>query len=138
MKQENKDRIYYFFMFLLFGAFILLIIIGIIILLSVALVLYLRQEQIIFKPKAPVIPTEAAPIQKFIEACVTQIGEEAVDIIGTTGGYIEIPDEIAQDPMSYIKISSLERGKIPFWRYQGNLRIPPEEFIRKFMVCDKQ
>ena len=111
------------------GQITIFIIVGILIVISAALVIYLKEQEIIFRPKPPIVPDEAVPIKDFVEICIKNIGEDAANIIGTTGGYINIPEEIANNPMSYISISSLERGKIPYWYYEGEERVPPLNFI---------
>ena len=111
----------------------LFIIIGIIIVLGAAVFIYLKEQEIIFRPKPPAVPDEAVPLEDFIEICIETVGKEAANIIGTTGGYIYIPEEIANNPDSFIRISPLERGMIPYWFYQGEDRIPPLEFIEEQM-----
>ena len=111
------------------GQITIFIIIGILIVISAALVIYLKEQEIIFRPKPPVIPDEAVPINEFVEICIENIGEDATNMVGTTGGYVNIPFELAGNPMSFIRISPLDRGKMPYWYYQGEKRIPPLEFI---------
>ena len=115
------------------GQITLFIIIGILIVIAAALVLYLKEQDIIFRPAPSVVPDETVPLQDFVEICIGNVGKDAANLVGTTGGYINIPDEIANNPSSYIPISPLERGKIPYWYYQGENRIPPLEFIEDEM-----
>jgi hypothetical protein len=113
------------------GQITLFIIIGIILLLGAALIFYLKEQDIIFRPKPPVLPDDASQIKQFVETCVSSIAKDAANLVGTTGGYIKIPDEIRSNPMASVRISPLENGKIPYWHYQGESRIPPLEFIEE-------
>ncbi|MBW2993186.1 hypothetical protein KY317_01270, partial [Candidatus Woesearchaeota archaeon] len=114
------------------GQITIFIIIGIIMLLSIALIIYLRSETSIFRPRQPsIIPSEAEPIKNYVEACIEKLGAEAADIIGTTGGYVEIPEELVKDRASYLEFSPLETGKNPYWYYGGQRRIPSLDFISR-------
>ena len=110
------------------------IIIGIILLLSVALFLYLRQEITIFRPRE-VYPPEVMPIVDFMDTCLNDLGTQAANIVGSTGGYIEIPPEIANDPSAHISLAppGIPTAKVPLWYYQGQNRIPTLEFIKDQM-----
>jgi len=116
------------------GQVTIFIIIGIVLLLSVALFIYLRQEITIFRPRE-VYPPEVVPIVDFMDACLEELGTEAANIIGSTGGYIDIPPEISNDPSAYVSLGPREipTAKIPFWYYQGQNRIPTLEFIKDQM-----
>lgn len=114
------------------GQITLFIIIGIIMLLSIALIVFIKTQTTVFKPKLPV-PTETSPIKNYIEACIQKLGAEGADIIGTTGGYITFPEGLADDRFSYIKFSPLENGKNPYWYYRGERRIPPIERVAQDM-----
>jgi hypothetical protein len=117
------------------GQITIFIIIGIILLLTVALFLFLRAEITFFKPKE-VVPPRLVPVTNYMDACLNELGTEAANIIGSTGGYIEIPQAIVQDPFSYIALApvEVERAKVPFWYYQGQKRIPTIEFIEDQMA----
>ena len=110
------------------------IIIGIVLLLTVALFLYLRQEVTFFRPRE-VVPPEVVPIVDLMDSCLDQLGTEAAQIIGSTGGYIEIPPVIANDPSAYIPLGPREihTAKIPLWYYEGQNRIPTLEFMQDQM-----
>ena len=93
------------------------------------LLFYLKQKEIIFKPKPPLLPTELAPLDAYVKACIEKVSGEAFSIVGTTGGYIYYPDFIEKDANSYLLISPTEHGKMPYWKTLSELRIVPVEFI---------
>jgi hypothetical protein len=70
-----------------------------------------------------------------MDSCLDELGTQAANIIGSTGGYIEIPQEIANDPSAHISLGPREipTAKIPLWYYQGQNRIPTLEFIQTQM-----
>jgi len=111
------------------GQITIFIIIGIIMLLSIALVVFIRTQTTIFRPEPPVLPTEVQPIKNHIDACIEQLGAEAANMIGSTGGYVDFPQAIVSDRLSYLEFSPLERSKNPYWYYQGERRIPPLNFM---------
>ncbi len=110
------------------------IIIGIILLLTVALFIFLRQEITFFRPRE-VVPPELVPVVNFMDNCLNELGTEAAHIIGSTGGYIEFPESIKQDPFASISLApfDIERARIPFWYYEGQRRVPTLEFIEDQM-----
>jgi len=96
-------------------------IVGIIILFSAALIIYLKPD-IIFPEK---IPEEVQPIKTYVESCMNNLAEEAVFILGSQGGYVELPVNIAEDPTAYVGGTF----KIPYWYYEGNSRVPSKEEV---------
>jgi hypothetical protein len=116
------------------GQITIFIIIGIILLLTVVLFIFLRKEITFFRP-SEVVPPELVPVINYMDDCLNQLGTEAANIVGSTGGYIEIPQQIVQDPFSYIALAPIEveRAKVPFWYYLGQKRIPTIEFIEDQM-----
>ena len=115
------------------GQITLFILIGLIIVIAFFLLFYLKQKEIIFKPKPPLLPTELAPLDAYVKACIEKVSGEAVAIIGTTGGYIYYPDFIKNDMSSYLLIAPTEHGMMPYWRTLEALRIPPLQFIAEQM-----
>jgi hypothetical protein len=113
------------------GQITIFIIIGIILLLTAALFIYLRQEITIFRPRE-VYPPEVMPIVDFMDSCLNELGIQAANIVGSTGGYIEIPPEIANNPSAHISLAppGIPTAKVALWYYEGQNRIPPLEFIQ--------
>ncbi|MBW2966297.1 hypothetical protein KY342_04295 [Candidatus Woesearchaeota archaeon] len=116
------------------GQITIFIIIGIILLLSVALFIFLRQEITIFRPRE-VVPPELVPVVNFMDNCLNELGTEAAHIIGATGGYIDFPDGIKQNPLSSLSLApfDIERGRVPYWYYEGQRRIPTIDFMEDQM-----
>jgi len=102
------------------GQVTLFIILGIVLLLLISIILFLYQSQ---RTRPEVIEPEFIPIKNYVEECIGVVTEEALDLLGTQGGYVEIPREIELDPNSYI---SFGNGivKVPFWYYLGTDRMP--------------
>lgn len=90
----------------------------------------LRYQSIVFNPER-VVPPELEPIDNYIGDCLGQTSREAIDIIGINGGYIEFPEEIEKNPLSYISTNPLFKKdiKMPLWKYRGVENVPSEEFI---------
>jgi hypothetical protein len=97
------------------------IILGILLLLVLILVISLREEILVFSPEE-VLPTEKGKIENFISNCIGEIGEDALDIVALQAGYIEIPEQIANDGSLHIQISPMH--KMPYWAYGEVTAIP--------------
>ncbi len=101
------------------GQITLFIIIGILLLISISLVILFREEITLFRPER-VIPVEITSLVIFGDNCLEQISTDALNILGTQGGYIYLPGEIENNPLSYIDTGL----KIPYWQYIQQNRIP--------------
>ena len=98
------------------GQVTVFVIIGIFIILGFLLFFYLREKTTIFTPDV-VIPQEVAPVKRYVESCVQDIGEKAVIKLGMQSGYVEIPEEIAMNPGAYISVGG--PIKLPYWYLNG-------------------
>ncbi len=103
------------------------IIIGIVILLAMAVFLIARSRLAGQQPLT--ISPEVEPIYHFVTSCADQLATEAIQKVGVTGGYVDIPAEIKYNPASYVSISPIANVKMPYWYYDGVLNIPSIEFI---------
>ena len=105
------------------GQITVFIILGLAVLLAVAIVLYFTAQQVVFRGGV-IVPREAQPVYDYVSSCSSTLGEEAITILGLQGGFVEIPDDIARTPTSYVPID--ERGivRIPLWYYEGEGRVP--------------
>ncbi len=103
----------------------LFVVIGIIILVSLAL--FYASNQGIFDKKS-IIPQEAKPVGNLLETCVYDISKEGVKLMGLQGGYINVPDQIANDPNLRINLGAV---KVPFWHIKGAEKIPTIEEMQK-------
>jgi hypothetical protein len=97
------------------------IILGIILLLALVLVISLRKEILVFSPEE-VLPTDKGKIENFISNCIEETGEDALDIVALQAGYIEIPEQIANDGSLFLQISPMH--KMPYWAYGEVTAIP--------------
>ena len=102
------------------GQVTIFIILGILILLLIVLALYLYQNQ---RTAPQVVEPEFLPIKNYVEECMNVVAGDALKLLGSQGGYIELPVDIALDAQSYL---SLGNGiiKIPLWYYQARNRMP--------------
>ena len=78
------------------GQITIFIILGILLLLIVALILLLQQEIISFDIEE-LIPTEAGKVENYITDCIESVGEDALDLAGLQGGFIEVPERYSSD-----------------------------------------
>lgn len=99
-----------------------------IIILSVSIFVFLREKQVIFQPEI-VTPFEIEPIKKYVETCAMGLAADAVEVIGLQGGYLNVPEEIISEKTSYIDFG-YGIFAVPFWYFDGEMRIPPLDFIK--------
>ncbi|HDH53611.1 MAG TPA: hypothetical protein ENH24_03910 [Nitrospirae bacterium] len=113
------------------GQITIFIIIGIIVILTIAGLIIFREQITVFKPEK-VLPPEVAPLQRFVENCVQTTAREGITILAANGGFIRFPDSIELDSGSYISTNPFfPEFKIPLWRYNGQTRIPSEDYIKQ-------
>lgn len=111
------------------GQITVFIILGIIILFGSAAYFYVKQKTTMFEPNT-IETRKTTALSPYVEGCIKLKTKEALDIIGVTGGYIEYPFDIRNDPASYLKIAPIDEARMPYWWYAGENRIPPLEFIQ--------
>jgi len=98
------------------GQITVFVIIGVLVILGFLLFFYLREKTTFFSPEI-VVPQEIAPIKRYVESCMQDIGEKAVIRLGMQSGYVEIPEEIAMNPQAYINVGG--PVKLPYWYLNG-------------------
>ncbi len=74
------------------------------------------------------VDPKIAPIKSFVDSCIKKVADDGLETIGLTGGYINIPEKVKNNPRSYL--SNHPGFKIPYWWYDGIDAIPTEEFIK--------
>lgn len=104
------------------------IILGIIILMASAVFIYLQNQSLSIDPRNTHKKTDV--LDKYVEECLILNLNNALSIASATGGYINYPFLIQNDPASYLKTSPIDEVKMPYWWYNGENRIPPLEFIQ--------
>lgn len=110
------------------GQITVFIIVGIVLIILVGLFFVMRYSTTFFTPKE-IVPVEAQPIQRAIDNCVRDLSLEAIEIIGTTGGFIRYPDYIDDDYFASLRIAPFDSIKMPYWYYEGESRIPSEDLM---------
>lgn len=122
------------------GQITVFIIVGILLLLSVATVIYIYQQRVTAPVKRVVtVPEEVQSIYDYVATCIDQTGKDGLVLMGTQGGFLDIPPVIAQNPNAHVKGDSLGITKIPFWYYEGEDRTPQlENMQRELEVYVKQ
>ncbi len=103
------------------------IIIGVILLLGTA-VLLIARARIAAQPVT--ISPEVEPVYHFVTSCADKLATEAIETVGITGGYVELPANLKYNPRSYLAISPIDSIKMPYWYYDGIVNVPPIEFIQ--------
>ncbi|MEK6899634.1 MAG: hypothetical protein AABX05_00780 [Nanoarchaeota archaeon] len=109
------------------GQVTIFIIMGILILLALLLVIFFRKELITFKPEE-IVPTEKGKIENYLTACLQGVGNDALNLIGIQGGYIDIPVSVVDDGNSRLQVSPA--NMIPYWARGNNVDIPSLEDIK--------
>lgn len=102
------------------------IIIGIVILIAVSLFLYYRS---ILVPEPEIVPEDLVPIKNYVESCLSQVSEEAIIAIGSSGGYLRIPDRILLGN-AYLEVIRGSSIKVPYWSFNGENYIPTIESMQ--------
>lgn len=73
------------------------------------------------------INPEILPIKNFVDSCISNTAREAIILLGLNGGYIKIPEQIENDPRSYLQLGP--GAKSPYWWHEGIETIPSESFM---------
>lgn len=98
------------------------IIIGIVLLFSTALIIYIKQSIVEYKPPVEIafeqVPAEMQPLQNYVTNCLESTAKDALIKLGMQGGYVDASSLIVndEDPTAGdgIAFSGL---KIPYWHY---------------------
>jgi len=109
------------------GQITIFIILGILLLLALALIIALSKEAIVFKPEQ-ILPTDKGKIESFITNCIEQSGEEALFRVGLSGGYVDMPAELANNAGSSLKVSPA--NSVLYWAYREETYIPSLQEIK--------
>src|SRR3989338_5964520 len=117
------------------GQVTIFIILGLVILLAVVLVIVLRNQVGTFKP-GEIIPTEKGKVERFLEVCMDTIGTQALSKLGLQGGYINVPDSIAQNGLVHLRTSPFT--VVPYWAYGTTTAIPSLEQIKRDLDKDME
>lgn len=121
------------------GQVTLFIILGIVIVASLVLVYVFRAEVLKSewereREKAALVPPQAVLVKNHVDSCVKQIGEQAVRLLGSQAGYIEIPpDFIVRSAANPFSNSLLLGGgaEVTYWFYENAAGNPKEQVPTK-------
>ncbi|MBS3149481.1 hypothetical protein J4455_02190 [Candidatus Woesearchaeota archaeon] len=113
------------------GQISIFIILGIIITILIVTIVIFRNS--IFKNEFEVqsekslqVPEQIKPIKSYIDSCVELTSKEAIDILGSQGGYINIPiDRVPRGPFNQFS-NSLEvvpNSLVAYWFYETSNNI---------------
>lgn len=113
------------------------VILGILLLISVAFVLYSSREKLIETiGEAKDIPTEFKTIHTFVQQCLEESALQSVLLLGTQGGFIDIPPRIAINPKSFLSLTPAGDLKLPLWYFLGENRAPTISFMQNELAND--
>ncbi len=115
------------------------IVVGLIIIIGASILIYLVSQKEEARVEEIAYPAGVEPVINFITDCARRSGMEALELLGSQGGYIEIPQPIAVDKTKFLSLDKFNLRKIPYWFYEGKTIIPPvdymenqiEDFVRK-------
>ncbi len=119
------------------GQATILILLGILVVGLVGGVYYTRDY--VFKSKLErmsekslVVPSQAEGVRDYVMSCIRDVSEEAVDLAGQRGGYIEIPKDNIP-PSIYNKFSNslevLPGFEVPYWYYKQANNVDKQQIL---------
>ncbi|MEM3127186.1 MAG: hypothetical protein QW331_03920 [Candidatus Woesearchaeota archaeon] len=114
------------------GQATLFIILGIMMLILVSVGIYYYRSTLIFTPEI-VVPQQVQPIQRLVESCLYKKANEVVYLAGQQSGYVEIPEDIANNRNRGLELIPGSKFIVPYWHAGGVLRIPSKETITNNM-----
>jgi len=104
------------------------LIISLIIILSGLLYFFYQRQAV--EGEVDVVQPQIVPVKDYVENCIKSVAEDGLTTIGLSGGYINIPQNINNDPRAYL--AAFAAGfRIPYWWHEGIEAIPTEGFIRQ-------
>jgi len=103
------------------------IILGIMLLLVLVIVVVLKSEVVTFKPEEILLP-EKGKVENYLTACIDKLGNEALLLVGTQGGYVKVPEDIAEDVSQNLRLSPM--NVVPYWASGPTTRIPSLQQIK--------
>lgn len=93
-------------------------------------VLYFFYQKTAVGKEVEVVQPEIAPIKLYVENCIKSAAEDGLERIGLSGGYINLPQKIENDPRAHL--AAFAAGfKMPYWWHDGTASVPTEEFINQ-------
>ncbi|MCD4760203.1 hypothetical protein K8R33_04940 [archaeon] len=107
------------------GQVTVFIVVGIVILIVFALLFFLRstitESSFEDEMNALTVPKQLEPVKIYLDSCLKQTVEEGVFILGEQGGYINLPEDIAQrstlNPFSNT-LEIYKGAEVAYWYYE--------------------
>lgn len=109
------------------GQVTLFIIIGIVLVLALVVVIFITREARTIKPEE-LVTTGKGPVADYIANCIKKLGEEALSRVGEQGGYVDLPQEIAQNGYVHLKTSPFTA--VPYWAYGATRAVPTLQTVK--------
>lgn len=103
------------------GQVTIFIVIGLVLLIAASTLFYLKSDSVDFG-REQVTPPGSEPVVEFIQQCAEQTLVDGAFLLGSSGGYIDLPDNIAFNPKRHIQWAGT--FKTPYWYYGGRSDIP--------------
>ena len=93
--------------------------------------LYFFYQRQITEKETEILHPEILPIKLYIDNCAKSVAEEGLIRIGLSGGYVNVPERINNDPRAYLTTFPSAGFKIPYWWHDGISSVPTEDFIKQ-------
>ena len=90
---------------------------------------YFYQQKKSLQMQEDIVNPQIAPVKSYVEDCIRSIAKDGLDIVGQTGGYITIPEDITSNKRSYLELA--QGFLVPYWWHDGISSIPTRDFIRQ-------
>ncbi len=103
------------------------IIIGILLVLALLIIVFVKRESLTVKPEE-LLPTSKGAVASYISGCIKQLGEDALSRLGEQGGYVTLPQDIANNGYVHLKTSPFTA--VPYWAYGPTIAVPPLNTIK--------
>jgi len=94
-------------------------------------VIYFAYQKQFVEKEIEIVQPEVVPVKLFIENCIKSATEDGLQTIGWSGGYINEPLGINNNPRAYLTTFPRQGFKMPYWWYDGIEAVPQEDFIKQ-------
>ena len=94
-------------------------------------ILYFFYQRQAVEKQVEVVQPEVVPVKLYVEDCIKSAAQDGLERIGLSGGYINPPININNDPRTYLTTFPAGGFKIPYWWHEGIESVPTEDFMRQ-------
>src|SRR3989344_6148735 len=125
------------------GQVTIFVILGIVILIAVGILVVFRNDLLVSESERESkigVSEQFKPVRDYYETCLREVALEGLNVVGSQGGYLEVPDDIRAEDIngfnSYMDVFGNRAVKVPYWYYkQGNnvdvIKVPGLDGIKK-------